>query len=255
MKENHVKNIVILGMHRSGTSMVAGILTKLGINMGDELLGKTPSNPFGHFEDRDFVNLNNSILLKAKGSWDEPPSEKDILSQADDFNNEIQKLIKKKSDLRNIWGWKDPRTSLTIKLYIPYLKNPYFIICHRKNTEIANSLKRRDGYEIKKGLDLVNIYNNRIDNFFNQYENLNKIDLDYEDFLNNPEQNIVKLIDFLYLDVGKERIVQLSNFVKSKESIKKVSKKLSILNTFKFIGKGFTRPWKIPLFIYRRLKK
>jgi hypothetical protein len=70
------KTIIILGMHRSGTSMVAGLLAKMGINMGDDLLGRSPSNPFGHFEDWDFVNLNDSILSKAKGSWDKLPAKK-----------------------------------------------------------------------------------------------------------------------------------------------------------------------------------
>ena len=60
------KTIVILGMHKSGTSMVAGVLEKLGANMGKELLGPHWSNPLGHFENVKFVNLNERILKEQR---------------------------------------------------------------------------------------------------------------------------------------------------------------------------------------------
>ena len=246
------KTIIILGMHRSGTSMIAGLITKMGISMGDDLLGKNPSNPFGHFEDRDFYNINREVLSKANGSWDNPPNEKNILAQADLFNKRIEKLIKKKNNNRDIWGWKDPRTSLTIKLYMPYLINPYFIFCHRQDVKIAESLKRRDDFEIQKGLDLTNIYNDRIKNFFQEYENFKKIDLYYEEFFAHPRQNIRKIVDFLSLEISKENIGTLSRFITSKEKIRKISKRVLIL---KYLKKGFARPWKIPSFIYKKLKK
>jgi len=50
------------------------------------------------------------------------------------------------------WGWKDPRLSLTIELFLPYLHNPVFVICTRKSQTIAESLFRRDGIEVKRGL-------------------------------------------------------------------------------------------------------
>ena len=53
-----IKTVVVLGMHRSGTSMTSAILEKLGINMGDETLGPLETNPIGHFEDRMFLELN-----------------------------------------------------------------------------------------------------------------------------------------------------------------------------------------------------
>jgi len=61
---------MVVGMHRSGTSATAGLLHRLGIHMGQELMPATPFNPKGYFEHlqvRDF----NDRLLEARGqTWD-----------------------------------------------------------------------------------------------------------------------------------------------------------------------------------------
>lgn len=247
-----VKEIVILGMHRSGTSMVAGILNKMGVNMGEDLLGKNPSNPFGHFEDRDFYNMNRNILCNAGGSWEIPPLEKDILEQKENFDERIRSLIEKKNNYYNNWGWKDPRTSLTIKLYIPYLINPYFIVCHRKDIAIAQSLQKRDNFKIEKGLKLAEIYNERINDFFRKYDGLKKLDLYYEDFISQPTKNIKKIINFLSLEISQDQIEILNNFIIPKNKIRKISKRMLIL---KYLKKGITKPRKVPMFLCKYLRK
>jgi hypothetical protein len=71
--KNTSETIVILGMHRSGTSTIARILASIGINMGERIMGANESNPFGHYENLDFVELNDEILINAGGSWKKPP--------------------------------------------------------------------------------------------------------------------------------------------------------------------------------------
>jgi len=68
------KTVIVLGMHRSGTSMVSGVLNILGVDIGKDLLGNHWSNPLGHFENNDFRNLNTQILKEAGGDWLNPPS-------------------------------------------------------------------------------------------------------------------------------------------------------------------------------------
>lgn len=126
MKKTTTKTFVILGMHRSATSLIAGALNNFGVNMGEKLLG---------------------------GRGDP----------------KIKSLIERK---KGLWGWKDPRTTLTIKLYLPYLKNPHFICCFREPIEVAKSLYRRQKMPIKKGLKLAKIYNKRLLKFLREiYEN------------------------------------------------------------------------------------
>jgi hypothetical protein len=80
---------------------------------------------------------------------------------------------------------------------------------------------------------------------------LKKINLFYEEFLNNPEQNIRKIVNFLSLDISKEKFNSLTEFIVSKEKIRKISKKVLIMN---YLKKGLTRPWKVIPFIYKRFK-
>lgn len=158
------KVFIVLGMHRSATSLIAGGLKKMNIDMGKKLLGKDKSNPFGHFEDKGFMELNKKILNQAGGSWDNPPSEADIIEAGNEFLKEIKKLTNKKG----LWGWKDPRTTLTIKCYLPYLENPHFICCFREPLEIAKSLQKREGWPINKGIKLTKEYNNRLLQFLRE---------------------------------------------------------------------------------------
>ncbi len=164
------KTFVILGMHRSATSLIAGALKDFGVDLGRQLLGVNyffkddDSKISAHFENIDFLKLNEEILTTAGGSWSNPPSEKNILALKEKFAPRIKKLVKEKSGL---WGWKDPRTTLTIKLYLPYLKNPHFICCFREPLEVARSLYRRQKMPVKEGLKLAETYNKRLLDFLN----------------------------------------------------------------------------------------
>ncbi len=54
--------LIIAGFHRSGTSVTAQLLHGAGLFLGYELLEALPSNPYGHFEDREVVELDRQIL-------------------------------------------------------------------------------------------------------------------------------------------------------------------------------------------------
>ena len=220
------KVIVILGMHKSGTSMVAGVLEKLGVNMGKELLGPHWSNPLGHFENVKFVNLNERILKEAKGSWDNPPKEENILSLKEKFFEEIEKLIEKEES--EIWGWKDPRTSLTIELYLPYLKNPHFFVCHRNIKAIAEELKERDNMEIVKGEKLAKLYEKRIDEFFQKYPKSKKLDIYYEEFVSAPTIGLKKMINFLEIKPTQKQFQEALNFIRHPKDMEILALKMHI---------------------------
>ncbi|GAG72835.1 unnamed protein product, partial [marine sediment metagenome] len=244
MNNSQSKTVIVLGMHRSGTSMVAGILNKLDINMGKKMIGKSASNPLGHFEDKDFFDLNNRILETSGGSWDFPPEEEDIIAQKDKFKKEIRDLVTVKSEGRSkYWGWKDPRTSLTIKLYLPYLSNPYFIVCHRETMDVAESLQRRNDMEIQKGIKLREIYKERICKFFTEFPKLRKIDLYYKDVMQDPKECVRKIVNFLNIQVNKEEHQKAINFILPKGKIHKLEKKVRILNWLYLIIAGFKKPW------------
>jgi len=153
-----MKTFIILGMHRSATSLVSEGIYKAGVRMFQ--LNKK----HGLWEDRTLFTLNKKILEAAGGSWDEPPEESDIIEAGKAFASRIKSIIKKRNHYGN-WGWKEPRTTLTIKCYTPYLENPHYIACFRDPVEVAKSLKKRNGFSMEKGIELTRTYNQRLMEF------------------------------------------------------------------------------------------
>jgi hypothetical protein len=134
------------------------------------------------------MKLNIEILERAGGSWRKPPQEEKILRLEPAYRVVIARLIEKKiagaklrlgemSKRRNrlaagpgvddlIWGWKDPRTTLTIRLYEPHLQDPHFIASFRDPVKVAESLCARSSrMTIEQGVDLAREYNRRLVTF------------------------------------------------------------------------------------------
>jgi hypothetical protein len=196
------KTIIVLGMHRSGTSMVSNTLSLLKINLGKNMIGLAEDNPRGHFENKWFVKMNDKILALAGGTWEIPPSRDEILKlkQNKQLMSEIENLIRSQED--EVWGWKDPRTVLTLELYLPFLKNPYFIICQRDKTSISKSLNKRNGFQIKKGLELSELYLTEL-KLLSKKRSIPKLKLNYEDFFKSELKEINKIKKFLDIKGNK----------------------------------------------------
>lgn len=163
------KCFVVLGMHRSATSLAAKGLCDSGVNMGEDMLGPSGSNRFGHYENRRFVQLNEVILARASGSWDRPPSHDQITAAGAALASRIEQTVKMESAGHELWGFKDPRTTLTIECYWPYLENPHLIICFRNPVQVAASLQKRDGFGLAKGMGLATEYNKRLLDFLQRH--------------------------------------------------------------------------------------
>lgn len=183
-----MKTFVVLGMHRSATSMIARGLSFNNVYMGNNI-DITEFQPWGHWEDHSFWHLNDFILHSAGGTWANPPPEEDILRVCNE--NHVQKTMKaqvqnmiekaklkfaelpadKKKNGVPMWGWKDPRTTLTIKGWLPFLTNPHFICCFRQPLEVAESLNKRDKLPIDKGLKMWQTYNKRLLDFLDYWSN------------------------------------------------------------------------------------
>ncbi len=67
----HNTAVIVLGMHRSGTSALAGMLSMLGVQFGDSLMAPQADNSKGFWEHRDIVGLNDRILAAFDSSWDD----------------------------------------------------------------------------------------------------------------------------------------------------------------------------------------
>ena len=227
------KTVVILGMHRSGTSMIAGILDCLGVDLGEDQPGKQWSNPLGHFEDADFLSLNKNILASAGGSWDHPPKKSAIIAQREKFRSSIAELIDRQSKdgIESPWGWKDPRTSLTIDLFLPFLHNPMVIWCRRNHKAVSGSLLKRNQIQIPNGLELIRYYEGQIRDFLIQHPEIPVLELDYDEVIEAPERWINELILFLQLTPKQDVVKHAKELVLSPNRLWK-EKKIIRFNRF-----------------------
>ena len=217
MEQSIQKEVIVLGMHRSGTSMIAGILESLGVDLGEDQLGKEWSNPLGHFEDVDFLSLNKAILASAGGSWKDPPSLTDIITQGKKYQSEIKELILERNQRSSgsPWGWKDPRTSLTIELYLPHLVNPYLIWCKRDQLAISRSLQKRNQIPVSDSQALHEYYENQIEDFIIKHPELPVVTVDYDEVIQAPERWINDFIQYLQLTPDQYQIDQALNKILS----------------------------------------
>lgn len=151
--------VCVLGMHRAGTSATTGVLSRLGIDLGppEHLMIAREDNPVGFFEHQALSDLNDEILHRLGGSWHEPP----VLStgwQDDpgllDLRERAARLLREEFGSASRWGWKDPRTCLTLPFWQPMLPDVRYVLCVRSPFDVARSLRARNGFSIRKGIAL-----------------------------------------------------------------------------------------------------
>jgi len=136
---NH-KPLIILGMHRSGTSLLAHWLTNCGFNLGEEMIGPGNGNVNGHFEDLDLYRLHETILRKNNRNYKlrEPVS----LNYNQKLRNEAMAIYDKRKS-QDCWGWKEPRTCLTMDLWKEIIPSYNCLIVYRDYHQVVDSFIRR----------------------------------------------------------------------------------------------------------------
>lgn len=233
------KTVVVLGMHRSGSSIVSAILERLGIQMGTDAYGKTAYNPTGHFEDRAVVELNISLLKAAGGSWQRPPSPERIVEVSEDFAGAMQALT---SELKKGAGFKDPRTSLTVEAWHQHLTNPHYIVCIRSEREIAESLRKRNGMPIQEGIALTRKYVSAIEGFLRNHSEAPALDVHYDDLVRAPSLQILAIADFLKISVDQKMIDECASMVVPRTAMGR-------MKAAYMINRLIREPYKAPQFV------
>ncbi|HIL00942.1 MAG TPA: hypothetical protein EYG06_02555, partial [Myxococcales bacterium] len=154
--------LLLLGMHRSGTSALAGALENVGVGFGDRLMPSRPGdNPRGYFEDLEIFDLHERMLDGAGFSWDDP-RHLDLKSlpagAMDPYRAELIQLLRDRFVGRPLWAVKDPRLCLLAPEWTGILSEleviPGFVIVYRHPAEVAASLASRNGFSAEKSAGL-----------------------------------------------------------------------------------------------------
>jgi hypothetical protein len=157
-----VQPVILLGMHRSGTAMIARLLDELGLFQGHELQ-----------EDHEsmwFLEINELLLNRVNATWDNPAPILTFLNHSDAFDLTVTCLADDLSSKRTReflgrkrsskagtlggydqpWGWKDPRTIYTLPLWLALFPGAKLVYIVRNGVDVASSLKVREVRELKR---------------------------------------------------------------------------------------------------------
>jgi hypothetical protein len=135
------KQLLVVGFHRSGTSMLTQWLRNAGLFVGRRLMEPNVSNVDGHFEDMDFFRLHEKILRYNQSSW-QYTGETD-LEVPEFYRREMRRLVKMRNREYEVWGFKDPRTVLFLEDWYEEMNDPYTVVIYRHYTETTRSLLQR----------------------------------------------------------------------------------------------------------------
>lgn len=197
--------ICIAGMHRSGTSMIARVLNQCGLSLGpaDKLLPANENNQDGYWEHRDFFRLNKAILRAFHGGWDFPPTlpagwENDYRLTA--IEHDARQLLGDFSGER-LWGWKDPRNSLTLPFWKRLVPDLKVVVSVRNPLDVAASLKRRGSSSEAFAYNLWLRYDEAI---AASIPGTDHIYTNYDSFFADPQTEIIRLARWCGLEPSAE---------------------------------------------------
>jgi hypothetical protein len=192
----------ILGMHRSGTSMVALLLAECGLYLGHErdLMPPGPDNPAGFGENLSFVELNERLLAALGGTWDAVPEFAPGWLERHDvtlLHAEAEQRVQAFAECEP-WGWKDPRSSVTFPFWERVAGPLEVVVCIRDPLEVALSLQRRNGVSLEFGLALWLQYNERI---LATTSVDSRIVSHYDAYFSSPRRELERVAAFIDLPV------------------------------------------------------
>lgn len=148
------QTIIILGMHRSGTSALTGMLQQAGLYLGN-VSTYAEDNRKGNRESTTIMTLHDDLLERSGGRWDDPPER----IHWSPIHYACRDLIIQNYKNHGVWGFKDPRTILTLGPWLKALPNAHLVGIFRHPYKVANSLSQRNGIALSQGLELWVKYN------------------------------------------------------------------------------------------------
>lgn len=195
--------VSILGMHRSGTSMITRLIHLCGLYLGPEkdlMQPQASDNPEGYWENINIQMLNDRILEVLGATWDTPP----VLTAGWTEQANLRVLQNRVHGVVNnweqagLWGWKDPRTMLVLEFWQKLFPDTKYILCMRSPLEVAYSLSKRglSGAPFDQTLQLWEIYHEAVLSVLQPEQYLVT---HYETFFYDPAAELRRILRFIGL--------------------------------------------------------
>jgi hypothetical protein len=188
------RQIIVLGMHRSGTSAVAGVLNAMGAFVGgpEALTKRSWENACGFFERQDARKICDTLLHRSGADWwrisafDPESVPHSVLKEQ---TAEIRRLLAE-LDTHGTWTLKEPRLCLVLSIFLRFLRDPVIVQVVRNPIEVARSLRFRNGVPTRAGLALWEAYNVSC---LRQAADLPRVVVNYDALVSDPQPTLRSL--------------------------------------------------------------
>lgn len=150
--------VMVVGMHRSGTSFLTGSLQLAGLELGKHSAWN-PYNLKGNRENDDFVAFHEAVLTARGAAWNKPPEQTVRWSREE--RQQAHTLVAGFADGAR-WGFKDPRALLMAEAWQDLLPELGFVGIFRHPAAVARSLARRNSMQQPQSFALWGAYNQRL---------------------------------------------------------------------------------------------
>lgn len=226
-----MQTVLVIGSHRSGTSIVAGMLDALGVAMGPpgapaEWTYPNWANPTGQFENPEFSDLLHRLLdFDAESAlWD--PAWDDLSGRTARFLPEFVALVRRTESER--WGWKHPWSLLVLEPLLPHTTNPYFVVIRRDPKEVVDSLVRRDRMSPTQAEEVSQKLWARLEALLAAYPEVPRLTVEYADVSKDPAKVIEGLTHFLGLTPSPDRIARAREMVLRGPALRRAIRRAAI---------------------------
>ena len=193
--------------------MVARLLSECGMFLGspDELTRPAPDNLGGYFENLEFVTLNEELMRLFDGTWDKPPR----FPERWEFSSHASKMLTRAENLvaksrQAHWGWKDPRTSITLPFWLSVVPDLRVVICLSNPIEVDESLFLRGDSPYPSSFELWTSHYQRLLAAIPPHQ---RLVTHYQSYFEAPRAELRRLLAWLEMPVSDEAIKRAADFV------------------------------------------
>ncbi len=194
--------LIIIGMHRSGTSIVTRLLERGGLYAGGSWLDENHESIY--FSRANRAMCGEGPYLVHDYGWTAPKSEEFIAARrgyAERAARKASAFFADRTD-QKIWGWKDPRNALTLPVWLSIYPNARVLHVVRDGRAVALSLAERDDLEVSFALSLWAHYAARAESAMESLPEGRRMSVRFEDLAASPTEALARLYTFAGLSTA-----------------------------------------------------
>lgn len=205
-------------MARSGTSLTVRVLNLLGVDLGtpESLIRENEQNVKGYWEQRPIFEVNEAVLAALGGTFANPP----VVEPGWERSPRLRLLKRRAAELLDetfgsapLWGFKDPRVSLTLPFWRELVPRMRYVICIRNPVEVAMSYERFTGDGESARATAIDLWVRSTASALVHTSGSPRIAVFYDDFFSDLRREVERLAALIERPVPDDTFAEIEAFV------------------------------------------